>query len=215
MSYLSKLMIPGEEVVHTAHRSVAATFGGLIVFLALVMIGLGLAYAWSLPAAGLLGTGMLLVVAVILGLLIAARYVWWRNKVYVVTRLRVMKLEGLLSKNHRDASLDKINDLVLSQSMWGRMLGYGDLQVLTANESSGMTFHKLQDPVAFKRQVLQVRTAEMAEGPRLAGGAAAAAAAASADPIAQLERLGQLRGQGVITEEEFAEKKKALMARIG
>jgi uncharacterized membrane protein YdbT with pleckstrin-like domain len=186
---------------------VAATFGGLLVFLVLVLIGLGVAYAWSLPAAGLLGTSMLLLVAVVLGVLLLARYVWWRNKVYVVTNLRVMKLEGILSKSHRDASLDKINDLVMTQSILGRLLGYGDVQVLTANEASGMTFHQIQGPVAFKRQVLQVRTSEMADGPGLG-------AASVSDPIAQIQRLGELRAQGTITEEEFAAKKKALMDRI-
>ena len=208
MAYLDKLMIPGETVVHSARRSVAATFGGLLVFLVVVLVGVGIAYAWSLPAAGLLGTGMLLVVALVLAVLLLGRYIWWRNKVYVVTNLRVMKLEGVLSKNHRDASLDKINDLVMSQSIWGRMLGYGDLQILTANEASGLTFHKLSDPVGFKRQVLQVRTTEMADGPGLGS-------VASGDPIAQIERLGELRAKGVISDEEFAAKKKALMDRIG
>lgn len=207
MSYLDKLMIPGESVVHSARRSVAATFGGLFVFLALVLIGVGVAYALSAPAAGLLGTGMLLVVALVLGVLLLGRWVWWRNKIYVVTNLRVMKLEGVLSKSHRDASLDKINDLVMTQSILGRLLGYGDLQILTANEASGMTFHKLGDPVAFKRQVLQVRTTEMADGPGLG-------AASVSDPIAQIQRLGDLRAKGVITEEEFAAKKKALMDRV-
>ena len=206
MSYLGKLMIPGETVVHSARRSVAATFGGLLFFLVVVLVGVGIAYAWSLPAAGLLGTGMLLVVALVLAVLLLGRYIWWRNKVYVVTNLRVMKLEGVLSKNHRDASLDKINDLVMSQSIWGRMLGYGDLQILTANEASALTFHKLADPVGFKRQVLQVRTTEMADGPGLGPSVG--------DPIAQIQRLGELRAQGVISEEEFAEKKKALMDRI-
>jgi uncharacterized membrane protein YdbT with pleckstrin-like domain len=207
MSYLTKLMIPGETVVHSARRSVAATFGGLLVFLTLVLIGVGAAYTFSVPAAGLLGTGMLLVVALVLGLLLLGRYIWWRNKVYVVTNLRVLKLEGLLSKTHRDASLDKINDLVMTQSMWGRLLSYGDVQILTANEASGMTFHNLQDPVAFKRQILQVRTAEMAEGPGLG-------AASVSDPIAQIQRLGELRAKGTITEEEFQAKKKALMVQI-
>ena len=207
MSYLSKLLIPGETVAYSARRSVAATFGGLLVFLGLVLVGVVVAYALSAPAAGLLGTTMLIVVALVLAVLLLGRYIWWRNKVYVVSNLRVMKLEGFFSKSHRDASLDKINDLVMTQSLLGRMLGYGDLQVLTANEASGMTFHQLHEPVEFKRQVLQLRTVEMADGP-------GKGAASVADPIAQIQRLGDLRAKGVITEEEFAEKKKALMNRI-
>ena len=210
MGYLERLLIPGEEPVLVARRSVAATFGGLLFFLFLLLVAGGFAYAWSQPPAGLAGTGpllLLVVVALVVAILLLGRWVWWRNKVYIVTNLRVLKLEGILSKSHRDASLDKINDLVMSQSVLGRILNYGDVQVLTANESSGMTFHQLHDPVGFKRQVLQVRTAEMAAGP-------GTGTAAAADPIAQIQRLGELRAKGVITEEEFLEKKKALMDRI-
>jgi Short C-terminal domain len=53
-----------------------------------------------------------------------------------------------------------------------------------------------------------VRTTERADGPGLG-------AASVSDPIAQIQRLGELRAQGTITEEEFEAKKKALMARIG
>jgi len=38
-----------------------------------VLVGVGIAYTWSLPAAGLLGTGMLLVVALVLGVLVVAQ----------------------------------------------------------------------------------------------------------------------------------------------
>ena len=54
----------------------------------------------------------------------------------MVTNRRVMKVEGILKKRSADSSLEKINDAVLEQSVLGRMLGYGDLDILTANEQS-------------------------------------------------------------------------------
>ena len=54
----------------------------------------------------------------------------------MITNRRVMKVEGVLKKRSADSSLEKINDAVLEQSVFGRMLGYGDLDILTANEQS-------------------------------------------------------------------------------
>src|SRR5712691_3877396 len=189
MSYLSRLLIPGEDLRLVARRSVAATFGLLLLLeLVLLAAAAGL-YLWGGPETGA-GVGVVLAVAAVVLLLLAVRYVRWRNKVYVVTNLRVLKVEGTFAKAHHDASLDKINDLVLTQSVWGRVLGYGDLQILTANEASGVTFHFLHDPIEFKRQALESRTAMAG-----AGAAAAAETAAALDPLAQIERLGELRAR--------------------
>jgi uncharacterized membrane protein YdbT with pleckstrin-like domain len=135
------------------------------------------------------------------------RYLYWSNKLYMVTNRRVLKLEGLFTKIHRDASLDKINDMNLEQGLLGRLLNYGDLGIATANESASVTYHFLHDPVEFKRQALMSR--EAARPSATPGGAAV-----DADPIAQLERLGALREKGVVTEEEFQTSKAQLLGRM-
>ncbi len=204
MSYLHKLLIPQEEVLHVARRSVAVTFGALIALLALLFAAAAALAAWGVRAGS--ARGWAGVVLVLLPLpAIAWRFLWWRHKIYVVTNYRVLKLEGIVSKSHRDAALDKINDMTLSQDLWGRLLGYGDLQISTANEASGVTYHYLAAPVEFKRRALEAREA-------LAG--APPAGAAADDPISKLERLGELRDRNVITEEEFQAKKAELMDRI-
>ena len=40
----------------------------------------------------------------------------------------------MLNKTSLDSSLEKINDAVLTQSIFGRMFGFGDLEILTASE---------------------------------------------------------------------------------
>ena len=56
----------------------------------------------------------------------AALFGWhflqWRAKVYVVTNRRVARVAGVLSKNVKDSSLEKVNDIVLRQSVFGRLL---------------------------------------------------------------------------------------------
>ena len=47
----------------------------------------------------------------------------------------VPKVEGVVNKRATDSSLEKINDAVLTQSIFGRIFGFGDLDVLTAAEA--------------------------------------------------------------------------------
>ena len=114
-----------------------------------------------------------------------------------------MKLEGVLAKSHGDASLDKINDMQLSQGLAARLFGYGDLEIATANEAASVTYHFLKDPVEFKRKALIAREA-----------ARPAAGPAESDPVAQLERLAALREKGAVTQEEFEAAKARLLGQL-
>ena len=56
-----------------------------------------------------------------------------------------------------DCSLEKINDAVLTQSIFGRIFGFGDLDILTASESGISRFRMLVQPVEFKRAMLDAK----------------------------------------------------------
>ena len=202
MSYLERLLIPGETILHRARRSPWPTFAAPV---AAVVLTVGAAVAIGLAAPGSLVFALPLPLLA-LGVL-GWRWLWWSRKVYLVTNHRVLKLEGVFTKSHRDASLDKINDMTLEQGLLGRLLGWGDLGISTANEAASVTFHLLQDPVEFKRRALMSR-----EAARPAS--ASASASASEDPVAQLERLAVLREKGTVTEEEFQAAKAQLLGRL-
>jgi hypothetical protein len=81
-------------------------------------------------------------------------YVEWYAEDYLITNRRVMKVEGVLKKRSADSSLEKINDAVLEQSVLGRMLGYGNLEILTAAEESVDQYRMLAQVQLFKRTML-------------------------------------------------------------
>ncbi len=91
-------------------------------------------------------------------------YGQWFNQDYLITNRRVMKVEGILKKRSADSSLEKINDAVLEQSVFGRMLGYGDLDILTANEQSVDRYRMLSQAQTFKRTMLEQKHALEQEG---------------------------------------------------
>ena len=89
-----------------------------------------------------------------------------------MTNRRVVQVEGVLNKRAADSSLEKINDAVLDQNVVGRMLGYGDLEVLTASESAIDRFHMLARAADFKREMLNQKHALEMRGRALAEPAA-------------------------------------------
>jgi Bacterial PH domain len=82
---------------------------------------------------------------------------WW-SRHFVLTNRRAMRMDGVLRKQSFDSSLEQINDIMLSQSVLGRQLGYADLTLLTAN-SSNEAYEQLLDGPQFKKAVLDAKEA--------------------------------------------------------
>jgi type III secretory pathway component EscS len=81
----------------------------------------------------------------------------YRNQEYVVTNRRVIQVAGVLNKTSTDSSLEKINDARLEQSVFGRIFGFGDLDILTASESGIERFKMIRNPVGFKKAMLDAK----------------------------------------------------------
>jgi hypothetical protein len=99
-------------------------------------------------------------------------FIWvaltFRSNEYVLTNRRVMQVGGVINKHSTDSSLEKINDAALSQSFFGRIFNFGDLDVLTASEAGIERFRMIHDPVQFKKTMLDVKhdyELEMTRGP--------------------------------------------------
>ena len=166
------------------------------------------------------------------------------NQEYVLTNRRVIDVSGVLNKKSTDSSLEKINDAVLTQSIFGRIFGFGDLDILTAAESGISRFRMLVEPVKFKRAMLDAKheyerdiagTGYASSPPLRAEGTtsgqppsddtvstavpqappAAAAAPLSRDEVTRTpESLADLRDRGAITHEEFERKEADLLSRL-
>jgi hypothetical protein len=88
----------------------------------------------------------------------------------------------VLNRSSTDSSLEKINDAVLTQSLFGRMFGFGDLTVLTASDSAIDRMKMIRNPIAFKKAMLdakheaeiEIERAGWAPSPPIREGAASA-----------------------------------------
>jgi uncharacterized membrane protein YdbT with pleckstrin-like domain len=222
MAYIDSILGHGEEKLYVAHRHVIFLVARVAVriLIALVLIVLGIVLKVKVHNNGHdMAANILLLVCVAAALVPIVQTIIlclkWRNEMYVVTPRRVIQVEGVLGKHTMDSSLNMINDLILDQSIWGRMLNFGDLQVVTGNDL-GDTLQGIADPFSFKRALLAAR--EQYTQPLNTNGAHYTAPLPTAPPPEDvptlIARLADLRDRGAITEADFDAKRAELLRRI-
>jgi uncharacterized membrane protein YdbT with pleckstrin-like domain len=81
----------------------------------------------------------------------------WSNREYVVTNRRVIQVSGTFNKRVTDSSLEKVNDVKMVQSFFGRLFNFGDLEILTASEAGIDKLSWLADPIHFKTTMLDAK----------------------------------------------------------
>jgi hypothetical protein len=205
----------------------------------LIVLGAILARGLSPNGEGLFGwLGSALDVIANIAILVAIVWIGYNTAVYFsahfgVTNMRVLRYEGLLRRRSSETLLTMLTDVRLTEPALGRMLGFGDLQVLTASGAAGEDQFRTVEKAAALRTAIQEQKARTMTGP-VAGPVAAPAAAPAAappptaapttapapaalaadDPAARLTQLADLRDKGLITAEEYEAKKTELLGRI-
>lgn len=71
----------------------------------------------------------------------------------VITNKKIVGKLGLLNTKSMDSPLNKINNIKIEQKLIGKILGYGDVQVVTS--SGEYNFKCIAKPDEFKRMVNQ------------------------------------------------------------
>jgi hypothetical protein len=159
MSYADSLLSTGERITHRVRQHWFVLLWGARIPIAAIIAAL-LIVVLSQNVTGIARDLLSLLTAVLFigGLAFLAwgtlRYL---NTEFVLTNRRVVQVEGVVNKRATDSSLEKINDAVLTQSIFGRMFGFGDLDVLTAAEAGIERFRMIIDPIGFKRAMLDAK----------------------------------------------------------
>ncbi len=213
MGYVDSLMGRNEKPVlitrqHWLVLAVAALIDGFSA-IAVVVIAVLLARVQGVLA-------VLAVLAVFPIVHFAIRYLNWFNQQFIVTNRRVMEIRGVINKRVSDSSLEKVNDVVLEQSIVGRFMNYGTVEIITGSDIGVNFFRHMAQPVRFKTEMLNQKE-NMAELDSF--GARAKRVLTEEPPTTGdipelLAELDELRKKGIITEQEFEAKKTDLLSRI-
>lgn len=197
---------PGEEVVYRAHVTRISLVPWVLGLVVVVAAG---AFAWQFTA-GDVATGISVAVgalALILLILILWKLLVLRSYEHVLTNRRMIQQIGVFNKRSMDAPLDKVNNVEHWQTLWGRILGYGDVEIDTASEHGATRFKDIARPLEFKSAI--VGATEAYRSRRFAP--AAPVATSGADRLRQLKTL---LDDGLISQEEFEMKRRKLLEEI-
>jgi hypothetical protein len=243
-SYADSLLTDGEVVLRREHQHWLSLF--LESRLSILLWGLGIValifVGWRNVGDGVDDTiSIAALVIILLGVAFFVYRWWhWRTDEYVITNRRLLKVTGIINKRSADSNLEKINDAVLEVNLIGRILDYGDLDILTAAEVSVDRYRMLRHAKTFKKDMMTAKHAleyglDARPTPPLRAQPSAATFAPpppppvvapppdartteradSADEVARsLARLAALRDSGAITAEDYEAKKQELLGRL-
>ena len=223
--YADTLLSDGERIVlRTRQHWLATIVDGRVpwaLFLASLVLLLLTASMEQNELRSILGAGVAIVLLVSLAWL--GKHYWsWSAQDYIVSNRRILKVEGIINKRSADSSLEKINDAVLEQNLFGRIFGFGDLDIMTAADEAIDKYRMLNRAPGFKKAMLDQKHALEMEYSRMPspplrapGTGGVPARPMSADEVTRaLGDLAGLRDRGAISPEEYETKKRDLLARI-
>ncbi|MFN3928662.1 MAG: PH domain-containing protein [Thermoflexus sp.] len=209
MGYIEQLLGENERILFQTRQHVLVLIRPMLSYgiPTGVLIGLTVASGILFPPFTLpVVIAGLALAAIPLTLLIRSLLRWW-NEVYLVTTRRVIQVEGILNKNVLDSSLEKVNDVILRQSLLGRLLNYGDIEILTGSEIGVNQLSRIANPLRFK-QVMLDQKAALGEHPGLES-------PGGSETEVLLAQLEALPGRAALSDREFEEKRQALFKRQG
>jgi uncharacterized membrane protein YdbT with pleckstrin-like domain len=205
--YLEEMLGENEHILLRARKHWSILFGNIVLEIVLI-IALIVAIIVLLPlvAFPVAPLGIFLVFVPLVGM--TRDFLIWYNRQYIVTNRRVIQTAGVFSKDVVDSSLEKVNDVKLSQSFWGRLFDYGDIEILTASEVGANVFRSIGEPIKFKTAMLNAKE-RLGFDDELR-----VQTPVTSDIPSLIARLDDLRQKGILSEEEFQQKKAELLAKM-
>ena len=161
--YVEKSLPPGERIVHRVNFNWTFSFfpvlwfafgSAPIVMYAMLQFGKGVPFeqltvGWWFVLGGFL-TGALI--------LSNHLVILWTTEIAVTTYRFVYKT-GFISRNTQEVSLNKIEEITLHQSVWGRVFGYGKL-ILRGTGVGKIELPNVDNPIEIRR-VIEMAKADL------------------------------------------------------
>ena len=201
MSYADGLLSTGERIAHREKQHWFVFVWGAKLAVGAIVLGLILlVLSQSIGPDQRTIVGIAVAALILGGLAVLGWHILrYLNQEYVLTNRRVLQVAGVLNKTSTDSSLEKINDARLSQSVFGRIFGFGDLDILTAAETGVERFRMIRNPVGFKKAMLDAKHEYERD---VAGTGFAPSPPLRTEPIAQRPVAAPTAGPGAVVGDE-------------
>ena len=173
--------------------------------------------------------GVLIVLAIILVGRIITDYLQWYYTQVIVTNRRLIRREGLLTRRVSDIALSQLSEVVITQTLFGRLFNYGDVAVTGDSDASALRFVQIHNPLKLRTVIDDARLGAKNETKRSTAPIPTeenktptnpltivpnTTAELAADPAAEqadaLHHIDALEKRGILTPDEAAAKRAQL-----
>ncbi len=124
------------------------------------------------------------------------------RRTLTITKNGLILKKGILTMHITEMPYSKINSVSVRRGLLGNIFGYGDIIILAGNDTGGIPFKGVEDPEGLKANILHY----------IHGGKSAESTPTQNSSYAELEKLADLKEKGIITQQEFDQKKKQLLS---
>ncbi len=152
MGYAEKVLQPGETIAYRARLHWIVYLGGIVLVVAAVILAL---LAVALPGGDAVRLGLMLgaLIALFLGLFQMLR-AWFvvANTEIIVTNRRLIYKTGFIARDTVEMNLDKVESVLVEQTLLGRMLNFG--RVIVRGVGSGLEpIDRIAAPLELHRNI--------------------------------------------------------------
>jgi uncharacterized membrane protein YdbT with pleckstrin-like domain len=208
MAFPKRLLIEGEELVLDLRPHPVALALPAFVLLVSLIGAVWLTTATTIN--GWIWWGIF--IAIVIAYVIPKFLNWWTS-VFAVTSDRLVHRSGWISKTSMEIPLEAINDVRLEQGVIDRMVGAGSILISSASTGGTNRFEDVRHPEEVQKTIYEqgeMNKKRMYQGDQSVTNTPATPTVAPST-MGELERLGKLRADGVLTEAEFQEQKRRIL----
>jgi uncharacterized membrane protein YdbT with pleckstrin-like domain len=150
---MTSQLLPGETLVLTDHPHWIVVVKSLIVPIVVLIIAAVIDFTVKNTGIAHFRTIVTLLALAIAGLWLIVVWIRWRSTSYTLTDQRIKIETGVFGRQSKMIPIDRIQDCTTKQSVFGRMLGYGRVEVDAAGAQGAEVLDHLPNPGVFRDQV--------------------------------------------------------------
>ena len=150
---MTSQLLPGENLILKDHPHWIVVIKSLLVPIVLLIVAVVIDI--TAGSTGIENFQLFVTLAAIAIALLWLIVVWirWQSTSYTLTDQRIKIETGVFGRQSKMIPIDRVQDCTTKQSLFGRMLGYGRVEVDAAGAQGAEVLNHLPNPGAFRDQV--------------------------------------------------------------
>ena len=150
---MSGELLPGENLILKVHQHWIFVAKSILIPIALLLLVVVADIALGSTSSASIRLPLTLAVVAITLLWLIVVWIRWQSISYTLSDQRIMIQAGIFSRSEKIIPIDRIQDCTTRQSLVGRILGYGRVEIDAAGAQGAEVLQHLPSPGRFRDQV--------------------------------------------------------------